>query len=163
MEKYILAAKPLKNVNLSKHYGKVSKTMKNTEIRLKHKYKTNFKTTKYSYLIQSSSNCIGEISFKKKNCILIIAFIEIYPSYRNQHYGYQVVEYLLSHYKVHCIIGEALSVSTGFWQKCIHKYGGQRKNIVFHDNCSSSFVIPRYQISSDEIYQILEETDSMIV
>lgn len=108
------------------------------------------------YIILSGSTNIGEISYKKQNNIFIIGFIVIYPKYRNQHYGYQIIEYILSHYKIHCIIGETLDSAKGFWNKCIKRFGGQRKNISICDNCSSSFVIPRYQISNDEMYELLD-------
>ena len=67
--------------------------------------------------------------------MLIIHTLKIYQQYRHNYYGYQVIEYLLSHYKVKCIIGEILYTSRGFWNKCIHKYNGQRHNIVYLDNC----------------------------
>ena len=108
------------------------------------------------YLILAGSKQIGEIVFTKKNKIFIIGFIEIYQEYRNKHYGYKIIEYILSHYKINCIIGETLSQSKGFWNKCIKKFNGQRKNISVCDNCSSSFVIPKCNISNEQIYELLE-------
>lgn len=63
------------------------------------------------YFILSGSKQIGEITFMKKNKIFIIGFISIYKEYRNHHYGYKVIEYVLSHYKMHCIVGETLNQS----------------------------------------------------
>lgn len=108
------------------------------------------------YFILSGTNQIGEITFKKKNKVFIIGFITIYKEYRNQHYGYKVIKYVLSHYKINCIIGETLNESKGFWNKCIKKFDGQRKNISVCDNCSSSFVIPKYNISNEQMYELLE-------
>ena len=108
------------------------------------------------YFILSGSKQIGEITFKKKNKIFIIGFIAICKEYRSYHYGYKVIEYVLSHYKINCIIGETLSESKGFWNKCIKKFDGQRKNISICDNCSSSFVIPKYNISNEQMYELLE-------
>lgn len=113
------------------------------------------------YIIISGSTKIGEIAFKKQNKIFIIGFITIYPKYRNQHYGYQIIEYILSHYKIHYIIGETLNSVKGFWNKCIKRFNSQRKNISICDNCSSSFVIPRYQISNDEMYELLDIADEI--
>ena len=114
------------------------------------------------YIILSGSKKIGKIIFKKKNKILIIGFIDIYPEYRNHHYGYQIIEYMLFHYKVHCIVGEALNSAKGFWNKCIKRFDGQRRNISISNNCSSSFVIPRYKISNDEMYKLLEIASDII-
>lgn len=82
--------------------------------------------------------------------------MQIYSEYRNKHYGYQVIEYLLSHYKANCIIGESIFTAKTFWNKCIKKYHGMRKNISYSANCTSSFVIPRYVISGEELYRMLE-------
>lgn len=112
--------------------------------------------SKRNYDILLSSTQIGEIEFRKKNNILIICFMEIYSEYRNKHYGYQVIEYLLSHYKAKCIIGESVFDAKTFWNKCIKKYNGMRKNITYSDNCTSSFVIPKYTISGEELYRMLE-------
>ena len=111
---------------------------------------------KHHYTIYYGNTEIGEITFIKQNKILIITFLGLFVEYRKQHYGYQVIEYLLSHYKVNCIIGETLETSRGFWHKCIVKYNGQRRNIFFHNNCTSSFVIPKYKISNEKIYRLLE-------
>lgn len=108
------------------------------------------------YFILSGSKQIGEITFKKKNKVFIIGFIGIYKEYRNQHYEYKVIEYILSHYKINCIIGETLNESKGLWNKCIKKFDGQRKNISVCDNCSSSFVIPKYNINNELMYELLE-------
>lgn len=111
---------------------------------------------KHVHIIYKGNDKIGEITFIKKNKILLILFMEIYPEHRNRYYGYKVIEYLLSHYKINCIIGECLITARGFWNKCIHKYNGQRRNIHYSDNCSSSFVIPQYKISNSDIYNLLE-------
>ena len=108
------------------------------------------------YFILSCSKQIGEITFKKKNNVFIIGFITIYKEYRSHHYGYKVIEYILSHYKINCIIGETLNKSKGFWNKCIKKFNGQRKNISVCNNCSSSFVIPKCNISNEQMYELLE-------
>lgn len=115
------------------------------------------KFQKYNYYIYIAAQPIGEISFIKRNNIILIGYLHIYEDHRNRHYGYQVVEYLLSHYKINCIIGETLYESRGFWNKCIHKYNGQRKNITYCDDCSSSFVIPKCNISRLEIYDLLND------
>lgn len=112
---------------------------------------------KHVHAIYKGNHKIGEITFIKKNKILLILFMEIYPEYRNRYYGYKVIEYLLSHYKINCIIGETLITARGFWNKCIQKYDGQRRNIRYSDNCSSSFVIPKYKITNQDIYNLLEK------
>lgn len=108
------------------------------------------------YFILAGSKQIGEITFKKKNKIFIIGFIEIYKKYRSQYYGYKVIEYILSHYKINCIVGETLNQSKGFWNKCINKFNGQRKNISVCDNCSSSFMIPKCNINNEHMHELLE-------
>lgn len=108
-----------------------------------------------AYSIYTGKTCIGEINFKKQNNIFIIGFILIYPEYRNKYYGYEVIEYILSHYKIKCIIGESLESSRGFWNKCIHRYNGQRKNISISTNCSSSFIIPKCKIDDQYFEELL--------
>lgn len=110
---------------------------------------------KHDYEIIDSDHFIGEIEFIKRDNIFFIKWLSIHPGYRNNHYGYKVIEHVLSHYKVKCIIGETLSESKGFWNKCIHKYNGQRKNVHYSSDCTSSFVIPKYKISQDELYEYL--------
>lgn len=127
-------------------------------IKIKHRDKpTSPWYRKYEYYIYSGSLHIGTIKMTFKKHILIIGYLEIFEEYRNQHYGYQVVEYLLSHYKAKCIIGESMKQSRGFWNKCIHSFNGQRKNIISHSDCSSSFVIPRYRISDIAVYELLDD------
>ena len=114
----------------------------------------------HQYNILYNGQEIGKISFikrkiKKRN-IFIIGFFKILDYYQGNHYGYQVIEYILSHYKVDCIIGQSLYSSRGFWNKCIRKFNGKRKNVAICENCSSSFVIPRYEIEKKEIIQLLE-------
>lgn len=99
---------------------------------------------------------IGEIFFLKKKRIFIIGYVSIFKEYRNKGYGYLVIEYILSHYKVNCIVGETLLESRGFWKKCIQKYNGQRKNVKSCDNCTSSFIIPKYSIREDELLELLD-------
>lgn len=105
---------------------------------------------------------IGYIEFIRKNEIIIISYLHIYTSYRHKHYGYQVIDYLFSHYKFKCIIGETLKESRGFWNKCIHKYNGMRRNIYYSDNCTSSFVIPRQKISYKQIWDLLDYSYNII-
>lgn len=118
-------------------------------------YKKYNHSFKYKYNIYNNKLLIGYIEFIKKDDILILGYLYIYCKYRDKHYGYKIIEYLLSHYKVTCIIGETLYESRGFWNRCIHKYSGQRKNITYTDNCTSSFVIPKTKISQIEIYNLL--------
>lgn len=120
------------------------------------------KYSKYYYSIIEKNTEIGNITFCKKNNILIICFLEIYPEYRHKSYGYQIIEYLLSHYKTKCIIGETLLTLRGFWNKCIKKYNGQRKNISYSDNCTSSFIIPKYKMNQQDIYDLLFKVNKEI-
>lgn len=109
-----------------------------------------------TYSIYDNDVKIGEISFIKKKKIFIIGYLKILEYFQRQHYGYHVISYILSHYKTDCIIGQSLYDARGFWNKCIKKFHGQRKNITTCRNCSSSFVIPRYEISSDKMTELLE-------
>lgn len=111
---------------------------------------------KNQYVIYLNNTQIGEISFIKKNKVLIIGFLGIYKEQRNKGYGYMVVEYLLSHYKVNCIVGQTLQQSRTFWNKCIKRFNGQRRNIYTLDNCTSSFVIPKWDIPDDKLYTLLD-------
>ena len=120
------------------------------------------KYLKYYYSIITKNTEIGNITFCKKDNILIICFLEIYPEYRHKYYGYQIIEYILSHYKIKCIIGETLLTSRGFWNKCIKKYNGMRRNIYYNDNCSSSFIIPRQKISNKQIWDLLDYSYNII-
>lgn len=124
--------------------------------------KDKYSYSKHCYLIITQNTEIGNITLCKKDNILIICYLELYPEYRHKSYGYQIIEYLLSHYKIKCIIGETLLTSRGFWNKCIKKYNGQRKNISYSDNCTSSFIIPKYEISQLDIYKLLFEANKRI-
>lgn len=110
---------------------------------------------KHDYEIIDGNYLIGEIEFLKRDNIFFIKWLSILLRCRNNHYGYKVIEHILSHYKVKCVIGETLSEGRGFWNKCIHKYNGQRKNVHYSSDCTSSFVIPKYEISQDELYKYL--------
>ena len=59
-------------------------------------------------------------------------------------------------HKIKCIIGETLYESKRFWNKCIKQHKGQKRNVDYCGNCSNSFVIPKYKISDDELYDLLE-------
>ena len=108
------------------------------------------------YNIYNGNQKIGEISFVKKKNIFIIGYFKILEYHRGNHWGYQGIDYILSHYKVNCIIGEALYGARGFWNKCIKRFNGQRMNVTICDTCSSSFVIPRYKIGRDEMEKLLK-------
>ena len=116
--------------------------------------------SRYQYNIFCNDQKIGEISFIKrrikKKIIFIIGFLKILEYHRGNHYGYQVIDYILSHYRVDYIVGQSLYSARGFWNKCIKKFNGQRKNITIYNNCSSSFVIPRHEIDIDEMIRLLE-------
>lgn len=127
----------------------------NQKIKIKQQYIYGYKRN-HHYGIYECSLKIGEISFIKTNNILIIGFLNIYQEHRKQHYGYQVIEYLLSHYKIICIVGQSLITSRGFWNKCIKKYDGIRKNISTLDNCSSVFIIPKVNIENNYLEELLE-------
>ena len=118
-------------------------------------YKKYNHSFKHRYNIYDNKLLIGYIEFIKKDNILILGYLYVYCKYRGKHYGYKIIEYLLSHYKTTCIVGETLYESRGFWNKCIHKYNGQRKNITYTDNCTSSFIIPKIKMSQIEIYNLL--------
>ena len=126
------------------------------KIKLKQQYCCKEYKIKNHYDIYYANQLIGEISFIKRKDILVIGFIGIFQEYQNQHYGYQVIEYLLSHYKIKCITGQSLNTSKGFWNKCIKKYNGVRKNISTLDNCSSSFIISKTKIENSYLYELLE-------
>ncbi len=109
----------------------------------------------YKYYIFINNQKVGVISIIKKNRILIIGYLKIFEYCRGNHYGYQVIDYLLSHYKINCIVGQSLYDARGFWNKCIKRFNGQRRNISICENCSSSFVIPKYPISKCEMIDLL--------
>lgn len=108
------------------------------------------------YNIFENKTKIGEIDFRFRNHMIILIRIYINEEYRHQGYGYKTIEYLLNHYKVKCIIGQTTYESRGFWNKCIKKYNGIRKNVTCYDNCSSSFIIPRQNINNMTMYNLLE-------
>lgn len=113
---------------------------------------------KHEYLILYKKEQIGEIIFIKKKRIIVIGYLHIFHQFRKNGYGDLVVQYLLTHYKIDCIIGETLPTARKFWKKCIEKYNGQRKNVSYYENCTSSFVIPKYAISREKIFNLLEYT-----
>ena len=122
---------------------------------IKQKRYNNFHV-RNKYYVYLGTKKIGELTYKKQNKVFILGYLCIYPKYQKQGYGKQVIKYILSHYKINCIIGETLYKSKRFWSKCIKQYKGQRRNVDYCDNCSNSFVIPKYKISDDELYNLLE-------
>lgn len=125
------------------------------QIKIKHKILFGIQS-KNRYIIVLDKIQIGEISFIKRNHILIIGFLKIYSKYRNNGYGYKTIEYLLSHYKINCIVGQTLQESKTFWNKCVKKFNGERRNVHTLENCSSSFVIPKYNIPNNELCKMLD-------
>lgn len=109
----------------------------------------------HQYDIFANNQKIGVINFIKKNRVLVIGYFNIFEYYRGQHYGYQVIKHLLSYYKIDCIVGQTLYSSRSFWNKCIKNFNGQRRNITTCDNCSSSFIIPKYKIDNYEMQKLL--------
>ena len=125
------------------------------KLHIKQKRFDNFHIRNKYYIYLGSIN-IGELTYKKQNKIFILGYLYIHSEYRKQGYGKQIIEYLLSHYKFDCIIGETLYESKRFWNKCIKQHNGQRRSVNYCSNCSNSFVIPKYKISDDELYDLLE-------
>ena len=114
----------------------------------------------HSYDIYDSKK-IGTITFQIKHRILLLKYLEITPEYRNQKYGEQVIDYLLSKNNVDCIVGETLKSSRGFWRKEIKRLNGARVNTTYCDNTTSTFIIPKMKISDlygclSEIYHMLD-------
>ena len=104
---------------------------------------------------------IGAITFQIKHRILLLKYLEITPEYRNQKYGEQVIDYLLSKNNVDCIVGETLKSSRWFWHKEIKRLNGARVNTTYCDNTTSTFIIPKMKISDlygclSEIYHMLD-------
>ena len=75
-------------------------------IRFKHQYIGNYKW-KYKYSICDGPEEIGTIAFTKENKIFIIGFLNIFSHY-------QTINYILTHYKVNCMIGKILRESGDF-------------------------------------------------
>ena len=113
----------------------------------------------HSYDIYDSKK-IGTITFQIKHRILLLKYFEITPEYRNQKYGEQVIDYLLSKNNVDCIVGETLKSSRGFWHKEIKRLNGARVNITYCDNTTSAFIIPKMKI--DDFYECLCEIYHML-
>lgn len=124
------------------------------KLHIKQKRFDNFHIRNKYYIYLGSIN-IGELTYKKQNKIFILGYLYIHSEYRKQGYGKQIIEYILSHYKIDCIIGETLYESKRFWNKCIKQHNGQRRSVNYCSNCSNSFVIPKYKISNDELYDLL--------
>lgn len=109
------------------------------------------------YIIYDNSTPIGEIVYKQENNIFIIGFVEVYPQYKNKHYGYQIIDYILNNFTVDCIVGEILDTAKGFWNKCIIKYKGKEVNLTHSENCNSSLIIPEQNIDELTMKKLLEE------
>lgn len=111
---------------------------------------------KHRYYIMNDNVSVGEIIYKPyhKDYILV-GHLDIYPAFRGLGFGYATVEYLLNRYPNRSLIGETLKTSRGFWRKCIERYNGIRKNLFSCDNCTSSFVIPKRDISYEELWDCL--------
>lgn len=111
------------------------------------------------YLIYDNNKNVGEIEYKKINKKLIICSLVIYENYQNKGYAKKTIEYLLNTHKIDCIIGETLESSRGFWHKMIIEFNGCRKNITYCNNCTSSFIIPKQNISCNEVYNLLKSAN----
>lgn len=112
--------------------------------------------SKYHWEIWERKNQIGEITYMICGKYVILGHLDIFSEYRKQHFGYKAIEFLMKKYPTKSIVGETLSTSTGFWKKCIKKYNGARKNISYCINCTSSFIIPKRDITYDELWDCLE-------
>lgn len=66
------------------------------------------------------------------------------------------MEYLLFHYKINCIVEQLLKELGTFWNKCIKKFNGQKRNMDTLNNRSSSFVISKCRISNHDLCEMLE-------
>ena len=131
--------------------------MRKEKIFIKHRYaKDSCWYSPHEYNIYRGTERIGFINFTIKNKILVIGYIGIELPYRNMRHGYKTIEYLLSHYKVKCIVGQSLTPSRSFWNKCIKRFDGQRRNISTMENCTSSFVIPKYRFSDSDLKKLLD-------
>ena len=108
------------------------------------------------YTVYHGKNEIGCISFIRENRKIYLLYVEVYKEYRKLGYADKIIEILLSYKNVDCIIGESLTTSRGFWNKMIHKYNGSRRNFTYYDNTSSSFVIPKNNISNREMYETFD-------
>lgn len=112
------------------------------------------------YDIISKNKYVGRISFIKKNKIIFIKGIYVEDEYQNNSVGASVIEYILNHYSIDCIIGECLEGSAGFWTKMIKKHNGKRRYIHYNDNCTSVFVIPKdnksIKLTNDYIYDFIK-------
>lgn len=96
-----------------------------------------------TYLILDSSNTeIGTITFTIKNNILYLDFLTIFD--KGKHYGYFIIDYLLSHYNNFIsLTGESTKSARGFWLKCTKKYNGSISKQHKLSNCVFTFMIPR--------------------
>lgn len=112
--------------------------------------------TKHHYYIFEKGKPVGVIEYKPyRKKYILVSFLEIYPEYRNQHLGYSAVELLMKKHPTKSLVGETLESSRGFWGKCISKYNGTRKNMAICTNCTSSFIIPKREISGQELWDCL--------
>lgn len=110
----------------------------------------------YEIIDTKSKQKVGNVIFRIVRHKLIIGFLSIRYEYQGQGYGSSTISYLLSHYKIDCVIGESLMDARTFWNKMIKQFNGQRHNISVSESCSSSFVIPKCKISNEELYKLLE-------
>lgn len=114
------------------------------------------KPYKYHWEIWERRTKVGELTYTVSGRFVILGYLYICPAHRKKQFGYKTVEYLLKRYPTKSIVGETLSTSKGFWRKCIKKYNGVRKNVSYCDNCSSSFIIPKRDITFDKLKKCLE-------
>lgn len=112
------------------------------------------------HLIFINNQEVGELHTVKTQHLLYIKYLYIYPEYQHNHYAQQVIQYLLSHYKINCILGESLPEARTFWHKMINLYNGKRHNVTYSGNTTSSFVIPDYPITNIDIFKIMKENDN---
>ena len=104
---------------------------------------------------------IGSVAFVRDRRKLYLMFIEIKREYRGRGYAEAVLNKLLSYKNVDCVVGETLRQSRGFWHKMIKKYNGTRRNVTYYDNTTSSFVIPKNEITNDEMYEMFDKWDKV--
>ena len=104
---------------------------------------------------------VGSVDFVKDNRWVYIMHIEIFEEYRGNGYAEEILRMLLNRKKVDCVVGETLEESRGFWSKMIRKYNGSRRNITYYNDTTSSFVIPKNNITNSEMYKLFDKWDKL--
>lgn len=111
----------------------------------------------YKYYIYVSNVEVGYIIMKRYSGYMLIGDIKIYEEYRRKEYAYSTLCYIFNHYNIKGIVGEIIDSTSAknFWNYSIKQFTGCKVNNHKYSNTIGSFIIPKQDIESHLIDDML--------